>query len=341
MLDVGVMNARSDWVTSLIGATTTGSEKIRALKLSSDAKFVFAGTDSSFVCLDALTGKELRRQNAVHKGAIAKVATSAFNNWIATYGQDNKVIVWEMADVQPYKRFTLGIKAAPYEMCFNRNETMLYLLTPREIVCIALKGETTDKEIKRVPLTDKDTVAGCLIEKLGIFVLADTSNNIIAVDLDRFERVTLCQKLCSVNVLRYFEHDDTLWAAYSNNMLGVYELTDSGLINFNALERKAPFEILTLEPVSDELIAVGGFHNQICLLSSLGHMVTSLLTLPNALLLKHFCVQSKQNQLFVATDNQVECFDLVAGHNETFLGDYSIKVNELCTVEVSGAGIRA
>lgn len=332
------MNVKSGWQTNIFNQTTNAPEKIKCLRLSNDSKHIYVGTDSTLLVLDPVTGKELRRHNAVHKGAIIKLACSTFNNWVATIGQDNKAIVWEGADVQPYKRFTLGTKATPYDMFFNRNETTLYIMTNREVISFILKGETTEKEIKRTSLGDKDTVTACLVEKLGVILVADASHQIIAVDLDKFERVTLSQKLNSINTMKYFDNEDTLWVAYSNNTIGVYPLNDSGLINFNALERKTPFEVLTIERVSEELLALGGFHNKICLFSSSGHLVTELLTIDDSVLLRHFCIQRDSRQLILGVESRVECFDLLSTHNETFLNDFSVKIRDLCTVEVGYHG---
>lgn len=328
------MNVKTGWQTIITNSTTNLPEKVKCLRISTDSKNIFVGTENSLIVVDSSSGKEIKRHNSVHKGAIIHITASSFNNWFATIGQDNKVIVWEANEVQPYKRFTLGSKVLPYNMFFNRNETTLYILTSKEIISFVLKGETTEKEIKRVSVGEKDTNNGCLLEKIGILILSDISNNLIAFDLDKFERVNLCQKLYSANVMRFFENDDSFWVAYSNNMIGVYPLTENGLINFNSLEKKAPFEVLAIERVSQDLVAVAGFHSQVCLFSSTGHLVTSLVSIANSVLLRHISIQKDTNQLIIGIDTRLECYDLTAIHNEVFQENYSIKIKDLCTVEI-------
>lgn len=99
----------------------------------------------------------------------------------------------------------------------------------------------------------------CLLDSQGALITADNLHYISIYDVNNLIRVNLTQMICPVNVLRQFE-DNSLWCAFSNNTIAVYEIEDNE-VRFDTFEKKVPFEVLEIQKYIDDLYLIGGFNN--------------------------------------------------------------------------------
>lgn len=320
------------WDNTLTPNNTAEEFRVRAIELSPNQNHLFVGTDQTLEVLDTYSGKVLQRLDGVHKGGITGIRVSRYGNWFATVGKDSKAVVWDGADLTPSKKFTISSKKPSILIQFNRNETHLYVVHEREIVKFFLKADkSNEKEVVRVAVKDRDILAACFIEKHGCLLAHDSANFLSTYDLESFARTGLCQKPAAANVMKHFE-PGKLWIAYSNNTIGVYDISSTGEIDFSPLEKRVPFEILDIRQISDDLFAACGIASDVILLNSTGNIVCKFISIPDCVLIKNLRASIDRRLVFMGKDSQVQCYRLDQLNSEQVIDGYRFSISQLCTL---------
>ncbi len=113
------------WKRRLGGQRFTRSAMDHAVAFSSDGKQIFAGTLSGEVVVYDLAGNELKKWAAHEGGQVVRAATSADGQWLATFGRDAKIKVWNLANGKLERAIKLPVKHPITSLTFFPNSDTL------------------------------------------------------------------------------------------------------------------------------------------------------------------------------------------------------------------------
>lgn len=285
--------------------------------------------------LDSISGKTINRLPSVHKTGIREICVSKFGNYFLTIGEDKKTILWDGAQLNAMKKFQVNQKAEFIRFVgFNHNETTVYIVTDVEIVVFKINPEDDSQQLQRTLLKDKVIEGACLLDDQGALITADSQQFISLYDVINLVKVNLTQKMNSVNAIRQFE-PNFVWFAYSNNTVGVYKIKNN-LIQFNAFEKKVPFEVLEITQLNKELYFLSGFDCRVVLVNSQGHFLQVLHSFENTLLIKKLSFNPLKGLLSAITSSKkIECFKVRLTPKMQILDNLWINTKNVSQIELS------
>ena len=311
---------RTSLLWSSGGTRERGSIKI--LESAPNGKYLLAGGQETIEVLSTETGSTISQLDPVHKQGIWRISISPHSNYFCSIGGDGKAVVWSGSSMAPMKKFSIGAKPSSIYSCeFNYNETSLVIVARKEILVFKLHPDKRGKELSHLPMKDRELEAGCCIWAENQVAGADNIGSVCLYSPETLERSFLFPKLGAVNLLRSFG-DGRLWCAYQQNLLACYPL-DEGGVRVEALERRTPFEVLTLLRLEPDLYLISGVSDQLALVNSAGAFLFTLMKVEGAVLLRALAWDSKGRKLFLAR-GAVEAYSVLASASLRVFGEMAV-----------------
>ena len=113
-----------------------------------NGKFQLASFDDTLEIMNSSTGVTINKIPTIHTTGIKEICVSKYGNYFVTIGGDNKVVLWDGAQLSAVKKFQINAKSEFIRFVgFNNNETTVYIVSEIEVVVFKINPDDDKKSL--------------------------------------------------------------------------------------------------------------------------------------------------------------------------------------------------